>query len=59
MTDLTMYYPFFWALCAVIAAFGLIMLDIIIDETKEFSAYRRMKLLDKTHVAITQNRGAT
>jgi hypothetical protein len=55
MTNLTIYYPFFWALCVIIGAFGLMMLDIIIDDTKAFFSHRRMKLRDKFHFAMTQN----
>jgi hypothetical protein len=59
MTNLTIYYPLFWALCVIIAAFGLMMLDIMIEDAKVFFTHRRMKLRDKLHFSMMQNRGAT
>lgn len=51
------FYPFFWALCVIVAAFGAVMLDIMIEDFGIVVSKRRMRLRDKAHFAMTQNRG--
>jgi len=55
--NIIQFYPVFWALCGITAAFGLMMLDIMITDLKKIIAKRRMKLRDKLHLAMTQSRG--
>jgi hypothetical protein len=52
---MTEYYPFFWALCLVIAVFIVVILDIMRIESHERNVKRRTKLRDKLHLAAKQN----
>lgn len=55
MTDYTLYY----LAIGLLAAFTMILIDIYTDDNCNFFDFRRTKLRDKLHNAMTQNRGAT
>ena len=57
MYELQDYYPFFWALCAVLAVFIAVMLDIMRIDLDEKLDIRKTKLRDKLFFSMMQNRG--
>lgn len=52
---MTEYYPFFWALCLVIAVFIVVILDIMRMESHERISVKRTKLRDKAMLLVRQN----
>jgi len=52
---MTEYYPFFWALCLVIAVFIVVILDIMRIESHERISVKRTKLRDKAMLLVRQN----
>jgi hypothetical protein len=55
MNYLVIYYPFLWALLAVLGAFACVLLDILIIELDVLVAKRRTKLRDKLHFSMSQS----
>ena len=58
MSNLSNFYPFFWALCGVTAALLVVILEIFVTEKTIFVEKRRTRIRDKLHFSVVQNRGA-
>ena len=52
------YIPFFHALLVILGAFVLILLELYHEQFTAFIGKRKMKLRDKLHYSMMQNRGA-